>query len=104
MQIVIDTHGDVRAVDSPLVAALDLGTAVKRRASNVVPKNRLLRALFRHLRDCYGETGVVAAFTRRWPCLWIADLTPSGGGVYGPFRRRAAAIAFEIAYLETHVL
>jgi len=91
-------------IADPRLPMDELGQATKRRASNVLPCNHLLRAVFRRLRDRYGETGVVAWFTRRWPCKWIVDLTPSGGGFYGPFRHREAAIAFEVAWLEKYYL
>jgi hypothetical protein len=74
-----------------------------RRASHVLPTNTLLRAIFRWLRDRCGEKGLVASFTRRWPCIWQADLAPSNGPVLGPFRRRQDAIDAEIAWLEANI-
>jgi len=74
-----------------------------RRASHVLPINPLLRAIFRWLRDHYGEKGRIASFTRRWPCIWQADLAPSNGPVLGPFRRRQDAIDAEIAWLELNL-
>lgn len=90
--------------DHKLECLNGMGIATKRRASNVLPQNLLLRVAFRWLRDTFGETGIVAACTRRWPCDWIADMSPIGGGQYGPFRKRADAIRFEVAYIEKHWL
>lgn len=104
MRIVIESDGTTRMIDSPLVAALQLGVAAKRRASHVLPANHLLRSVFRRLRDRYGETGVVAWFTRRWPCRWIADLSPVSGPSFGPFRHRADAIAAEVDWLDRNWL
>lgn len=102
MQIIIEPNGDVRMVENSAVDASLLGIGVCRRASNVLPRNPVLRAVFRYLRDRFGETGRVAAFTRRWPCLWMAELID--GPTFGPFRNRADAIAAEVAYLERNVL
>lgn len=104
MKIVIDTNGEARAIASDDVEGLGLGDAKKRRASHVLPKNRLLRWAFRLLRDKFGETGRVAELTRRWPCLWMADMSPMGGPTVGPFRNRSAAIAWEVAWLDSHWL
>jgi len=104
MQIAIAADGTTRFIHNDVLDAKALGAASIQRASHVLPRNRLLRALFRWLRDTFGETGIVAACTRRWPCLWVADMSPIGGGQYGPFRKRADAIRFEIAYIEKHWL
>lgn len=31
---------------------------------------------------------------------WIADMSPVGGGTYGPFATRKVALAFEVAWLK----
>lgn len=104
MRIVIDHDGTTRFIHNDLLDAHALGAASVRRASHVLPQNRVLRAVFRRLRDTFGETGIVAACTRRWPCLWIADLSPVNGPSFGPFRVRAEAIAAEVDWLERNWL
>lgn len=90
-------HEDLRDV-------LTQGEARLTRASHVVPVSPVLRALFVALRARVADTSRFAAWTRRWPCAWQADLAPSGGPVLGPFTDRAAAIAAEVAWLEARVL
>ena len=104
MKITITPEGEVRMIGGNGPDATQLGAASKRRASHVLPVNRPLRWLFRWLRDRYGETGRVAAFTRCWPCLWSVDMSPVGGPTMGPYRLRETAINVEIAYIEKHVL
>ena len=87
--------------DEALVGLVGDDKATSRRASHVLPTNRVLRVVFRWLRDNCGEKGLVAAFTRRWSCVWQADLSPSNGPVLGPFRVRQDAINAEIAWLES---
>lgn len=35
---------------------------------------------------------------------WIADMSPVGGGVLGPFPKRSQALAAEVEYLERKLL
>ena len=35
---------------------------------------------------------------------WLADLSPVGGPILGPFSKRAEALAAEVAWLEEHGL
>lgn len=104
MKITISPEGEVRMIGGNGLDVTQLGAASQRRASHVLPVNCVLRWLFRWLRDRYGETGRVAAFTRRWPCLWRVDLGPVDGPIVGPFKLRETAINVEIAYIEKHVL
>lgn len=104
MQVVIDQQGDVTMIVNDLIEPTEFGPARQWRASHVLPVNRFLRRWFCRLRRWFGERGLVAAFTRRWPCQWLVDLGPSGGSVFGPFRRRDAAIRFEIDWLERNRL
>lgn len=102
--VTIGDDGSLNFVANEALADLaDLGHATTRRASHVLPVNRPLRVLFRWLRDKYGETGRVAAFTRRWPCQWQADLSPSNGPTLGPFHKRQDAIDAEIAWLNENL-
>ena len=103
--VTIGDDGSLNFVDTDALACLkDLGTTTTRRASHVLPVNPTLRAIFRWLRDRFGEKGIIATFTRRWPCLWQADLAPSNGPVLGPFRNRQDAIDAEIAWLQSNIL
>lgn len=78
------------------------GQARTKRASHVLPRHPTLKRLFRWLRDKYGEKGWVASFTRLWPVVWEADLSPSAGPILGPFRSRRKAIQAEVDWLHSH--
>ncbi len=96
--------GEMRFVlDEPLLdlqAALGAG---RTRASDVEPVNLGLRVAFRLLRRVCGDRGAVAAWTRRWPGRWIADMARSGGPCLGPFDSRADALAAERAWLRDNI-
>jgi len=46
----------------------------KRRFSEIVPVNPVLRVVFRVLRFLFSEVGRVSDWTRRWSCLWEATI------------------------------
>ena len=102
----IDSNGNIYFIDKPEFSSLkNEGKFVTQRASHVEPANRVLRWLFHVLRRWFGENGAVAAFTRRWPCAWRVNLTPSGGGILdGVYRNRQDAIEAEVQWLQTHKL
>jgi len=100
--VVIESDGSVRFLREPGTEALDaLGEPDTRRVSHVEPVHRLLRWAFHALRRHRRDDGVLAAFTRRWPCRWQSRLSPVGGPTLGPFARRSAAIAAEIDWINT---
>ncbi len=77
MQIVIEPGGAVHAIYSEEIDFAALGSLAISRASHVEP-------------DQHGR--------------WLADLSPVGGPVSGPFQVRSEALAAEHAWLETHWL
>ncbi len=77
MQLVIQPGGVVRCVYGEAIDLAQLGRMTVERASHVEP-------------DAYGQ--------------WRADLGPVGGPVLGPFPRRSAALAAEVAWLRRHWL
>ena len=77
MQLVVTPNGSVRCIyaeDIPLDA---IGQLTVRRASHVEP-------------DRAGN--------------WLADLSPVGGPLLGPYRRRSQALAAELEWLERNWL
>lgn len=80
-----------------------LGHHTRERASHVLPVHLVPRLTFCALRKLFGESGRIAAWTRRWKCPWFVDLAPSGGPTLGPFPVRSEAIAAEIDWIHTHV-
>ena len=103
MNITITADGKIRFLATPELQPLyDLGRTSTRRASHIVPQNRLLRLAFRILRTCVADDSRCAAWTRRWRCRWLADLRISAGPVLGPFPIRQQAIAAEIDWLTRH--
>ena len=77
MQLVIDSGGVVRCVYGEAIDLGALGRLSVERASHVEP-------------DADGQ--------------WLADLGPIVGPVLGPFPRRSAALAAEVAWLRMHWL
>ena len=77
MDLLVSPDGTVRAVYSEDIQLTNLGSAVISRASHVEP-------------DSQGR--------------WLADLSPVGGPVLGPFDRRSEALAAELAWLEANWL
>jgi hypothetical protein len=77
MNLVIQPDGTIRAVYSEEIDLSALGHSVITRASHVEP-------------DEHGR--------------WHADLTPVGGPLLGPFKRRSVALEAELNWLETHWL
>lgn len=71
----------------------------KQRFSEIVPVNCALLWLFRAIRKRFGDESKMAAFTRRWPCLWrmVILMGPSKGFVqFGRNRSRLIEIEKEI--------
>lgn len=102
--LIIAPGGRIAGLYSEPVAELlaDLKPSV-RRASHVEPIGWAKRLAFRALRLAFGERGRVSDWTRSWRGPWQADLKPSGGPVIGPYSDRAAAIAAEIAWIESRL-
>ena len=77
MELVILPGGVVRCVYDEAIELAALGRLSVERASHVEP-------------DAHGQ--------------WLADLSPVGGPALGPFSRRSAALAAEVAWLRQHWL
>lgn len=99
MEIFIKPNGVVKHVSVDGFSTDFLGKKVVTRASQVEPVDGFLRVVFHTLRRLFGERGMIAAWTRRWPCLWQANLYLSGGPVFGPFQYRQDAVAAEVYWL-----
>lgn len=101
MEIFVRPDGTVKHISVDEFSTNFLGTATRRRASNVEPIHRGLRAIFYIIRSITSDNGWIAAWTRKWPCQWQANLYLSGGPVLGPFRNREDAIWAEIRWLNS---
>ena len=77
MQLVVHPGGRVRCVYSETIDLSDLGSLSIRRGSHVEPNQE-------------GH--------------WMADLSPVGGPMLGPFTTRGEALRAEIAWLHQHWL
>jgi hypothetical protein len=77
MNLIIERDGNVRGIYGEALDLAALGTPQITKASHVEPD----------------EKG-----------RWLADLSPVGGPVLGPFDMRSEALAAEVAWLEEHWL
>lgn len=101
----IATDGTIRFLVTPDSHCLMTATSTVYRASHVEPVNRALRFLFYALRTRTSDTGLVATFTRLWPCLWRVNLSPVNGPILpDTYRNRKQAIAKEIQWLTVNFL
>jgi hypothetical protein len=84
---------------------LEMGESITRRASHVEPENSFLRVIFHFLRKKLGDKGIMASFTRLWPCLWRVNLFPVGGPILEKrWRNRKEAIEAEVNWLNENFL
>jgi hypothetical protein len=101
--VFIEDDASITFLDTPLTRGFKLGPSVTRRASHVQPNNAALRLVFKALRCLFGDKSPVAGFTRRWRCLWRADMRPIGGPILsGRWYNRQGAINAEHAYFNTY--
>ena len=77
MNLIVEKSGHIRGIYGEEIALDALGPLKIERASHVEP-------------DDSGR--------------WLADLSPVGGPVLGPFDRRSEALDAEVAWLEVHWL
>ena len=77
MDLIVTPCGDCRCIYSETLDLASLGILQIRRASHVEPNEQ-------------GQ--------------WMADLSPVGGPMLGPFTNRSAALSAEVAWLHEHWL
>lgn len=100
-----DSTGDYQFLVSDISSPLIDATSTVRRASHVFPWNPLLRVFFKVLRVLFGDKGVIARFTREWPCKWQVNLSPVNGPIIPiEWASRQSAINCEIQWLEDNFL
>jgi hypothetical protein len=96
--VTITEHGQRFVAGHGSNVFCEVGESTVQRASHVEPDNSLLRWLFHFIRQRCTDTSGLAAFTRRWPCLWRVNI------VNGPILKerwldRESAISAEIEFL-----
>ena len=102
IEVYIGADGTAECVYDPHLLPLvaKLGGQVER-ISHIEPTGWSQRWLFHRIRGCFGDDGRMAAWTRRWRCLWRVNFAPTGGDLCfanrdgKPFRSHAAAVAYE---------
>lgn len=77
MKLVVEPNGDIRTIYAETIDLRALGIVSIRRASHVEPST---------------------------DGRWLADLSPVGGPVLGPFDLRSDALAAEVSWLEKYWL
>lgn len=98
--VFIEDDASITFLNSPLTRGFNLGPSVTRRYSGVEPDNAILRIIFHTLR-LFGETGAVSNWTRRWTCVWRANIK-NGPVLTGRWTNRQDAISAEIAHFNTY--
>ena len=97
--ITIDETGRIEQIAGHGPDLSSEGVVTKRRASWVEPNSVLPRLAFNLLRLCCRDESRLAGWTRSWRCLWRVRII--GGPVLAAtFRDRAAAIRYEVEWLE----
>jgi hypothetical protein len=100
-----DSNGDVSFLVNDASASFLDESSVIRRASHVLPRNAMLRGLFKAIRAMVRDNSPVAAWTRLWTCKWIVDLSPVNGPILPElYSNRFDAIAAEVEWLERNFL
>lgn len=103
VRIHIGPGGVVRAVHKEGFDFTALGCGPPVRGSNVLPGGRVKAAAFLLLRRLFGETGHVAAWTRRWQGPWQVDYSPLGDEYRYCLPRRFEAREQALAAEEEHL-
>jgi hypothetical protein len=98
--ITITPAGQIRYLGGSAPDLETEGRVTKRRLSHIEPCRLPLRFVFRVLRYLFHDTSAVAAWTRRWGCLWRVNII--GGPTWGRYGRRQSAIDAERDWLEQH--
>ena len=99
MILAIDQSGNIQFIGHDGHWLADLGELRLRRASYIEPCSLPMRLLFHAVRACVRDDSRFAAWTRSWRCLWRVRII--GGPVLAAtFRDRAAAIRYEVEWLE----
>jgi len=104
--VTIDEDGDMHFLKTDSADIfLELGETITRRASHVEPATFLLRIAFHCIRAMVPDTSTVAAWTRRWSCLWRVNTAPVGGPILdGRWYNRQEAIDAEVQFLNEFFL
>ena len=101
------SDGSISGLDTPefrqIVEPLGVKVEAKQRASHIVPVNLPLRMIFWVIRSVVSDESWIAAFTRKWSCLWRVDLRKSGGEIHAPFKTRDEAVEFEHSWVEARL-
>jgi hypothetical protein len=107
MQITFHPDGTAEHVGETHLLDGSVASRTKRRASHIEPLAPDLRVLFHLCRWIAGflkggEESWLAAWTRRWPCIWRVRIVD--GPTLGCYADRQQAIRDEIEWLEKNRL
>jgi hypothetical protein len=104
--ITIEQDGNLTFLDTESSQMFkELGPAVTRRASHVLPAKFLARQAFKLIRLVVRDDSAGAARCRTWRGPWLVDTTPTAGVVLaGRWMNRQDAIDAEIAFLNSWFL
>lgn len=105
-QIVVGMDGEITTIDTPELRqiAAALGTVRQERVSHIWPVNKTKRAAFRLLRRWFGETGRIAAWTRKWKGPWQVRWVSNPSRVVYSHKRRSQCLYWEKRELERRLV
>lgn len=98
----IDKQGAVSFVHDEQLAEGFSGEHRRQRASYVEPADPLVRFLFHVIRHRVSDDSFLAAWTRRWPCVWRARILKPGEPTLYETRDRQEAIDHEVRWLNSN--
>ena len=92
---IVTHHGDGTAttLSTDTLPLAQLGSLTSRRVSNILPVRPMARIAFLALRRAFGDKGRAAAWTRKWPGPWRAEILCTGKTAI--FSERAACVRWE---------
>jgi hypothetical protein len=90
-ELLVRSDGTIETIGDPPAGISELGDTTRTRVSNILPVYATKRAVFLALRWTFGETGLVAKWTRTWEGPWACTLFETGEQVVRTHRSDCVA-------------
>ena len=69
------------------------------RGGHCYPAWWVARVAFQAMRRLFGNTGIVAEWTRHWDCPWVVVRADNGEPLPGMYRSHGAAVNAEVVFM-----